>query len=41
MKKEKASTLPFPASKAAKAYFANLCFLFGHIINLKLPKPEF
>jgi len=41
MEKEKASALPSPASKAAKAYFANLCSLLGHTINLELPKPEF
>ena len=41
MEREKASALPSPASKAAKAYFANLCSLLGHVINLELPKPEF
>ena len=41
MEREKASALPSPASKAAKTYFANLCSLLGHAINLELPKPEF
>jgi len=41
MEREKASALPSPVSKAAKTYFANLCSLLGHAINLELPKPEF
>ena len=41
MERDKATALPSPSSKAAKAYFANLCTLLDHTINLELPDPEF
>lgn len=41
MERDKASDLPSPSSKAAKAYFANLVSLLDHAIGLELPDPEF